>query len=272
MSDFLDTMATAEIDYTPEQQDRPPYFWWHNGDKKSKTPGSFYTKLAELGDAPGDPWQSDDRFDGEEGYSVRALHVAVIGYKMQAFTEEGEGRMKRKIWHAKWEKGRRLYTEVLCFVEGISGPVVWACKGLTGKAITGKGAGILSQYRETLLKEAEKRARKAVPPWSFWLPITSAVDASGKTVYTDTGFGSFVTLPALDWGKRTTDELINQLFVGGDLLADGARIRKEYETWLKTPHTNEASDDGADDEEAPPPPRRNVPQPISEDAEDDMPF
>ncbi len=258
----LDTLTTTTIDYTPETNDQPPRIWWHNGDKKTKTPGSFYTKIDELGEAPGEPWQPDDRFDNEEGFSAKQLNIAIIGHRGQAYRQDGAD--SPRVWLRQYEPGALIYTEVLCLVEGITQPVVWACKGLTGKAVTGKGDGIVDRYKLVLLREVEKQVKKALPPWSFWLPIASEVDQSNKLVFSDTGYGSTITRPRIHWPSTNVKELIDTLFVGKDLLELGASIRTEYKDWFAVRRANEEAE--------PQPvtvPARNVPTPLSEE---DLPF
>lgn len=276
MTNALETLSTLDIDYQTETSDQPPRIWWHNGDKRSKTPGSFYTKLDEIGVEPAAPWQSDDRFDNEDGFATNKLNVAIIGHRSQAFKQDNAD--SPWIWLTKWEKGARIYTEVLCIVEGIDEPVVWACKGMTGKAVTGKGDGIIDRYKTALLREAEKLSKRTLPPWSFWLPIASEVDASGKLVYADTGFGSFITRPRIHWpAGHKVDAVINMLFVGKELIERGAEIRNQYADWFKARRVNDEAPVAAEQEaEEDAPPQRNVPQPLSEDdiptSKFDLPF
>ena len=60
---------------------------------------------------------------------------------------------------------------------------------MTGRAVMGK-TGIFNTYRSGLLREAEQLAGKRLPLWTFWLPISTLVNAKGQVSYTDTGHGS----------------------------------------------------------------------------------
>lgn len=256
---FADQISGATIPQVEMSTDEPPRIWWHNGVKNAKTSGNFYTKETELLHAPNPPWAQVDRFDGEVGFTTERLSIAVIGHRAQAFIRNGKD--TPPTWLTKWEKGAQIYTEMLCFVPGIDGPVVWAMRGLTGKAVTGKG-GILGTYQAGLLRDASKVAGKALPLWTFWLPIATLRDTAGKIVYSDTGHGSTVTPPALYLPKDALDTL----YVGNDMLSEGALIREQYADWFKRRRGNEAA------EETPAAPAyRNAPQQV-EDDEDVPPF
>lgn len=233
----LDTLRTTELDYTPEANDGLPVMWWHNGDKKAKTAGSFYVKADSLYAPPAEPWQPVERFDNEDGFTCDFAHVVVIGYRMQAYRQESKD--APVIWLSQYEAGARFRTEALCIVEGINGLVVWSMKGLVGKAFTARNGGILETYKSTLLRDAATKAGRTLPVWTFWLPITSETDASGKIIYKDTGHGSFVTPPVLAFPTaKSTDELIEEYFVKAEMYRDGAAWHKEYEQWFKARRGN----------------------------------
>ncbi len=231
MSTFLDTMINLDVPTFDDHADQPPRMYWHNGDKRARTAGSFYIKADELIATPDAPWERVERFQDEIGFTASLLKVAVIGYRQQPFVDDKETRTRR--WLTHWEPGALIYTEVLCLVAGIDVPVVWCAKGLTGRAITGKG-GILAQYRSTLLRAAETSAGKPLPPWTFWLPITAAVDAQERPVYTDTGHGSFVTPPILHpQALETSTKIMDRLFVGAQWVQYGVGIRQQFDAWLR---------------------------------------
>jgi hypothetical protein len=254
---YLDDIKDIPVPADAGDYDGPPRMYWHNGNRQAGTGGSFYLKAAELGGVdqePGKPWQACERFQGEQGYSTETLRIAVLGYRAQAFKEDGD----RRVWLAEWTEGARFQTELLCLVQGLEAwaPVVWVAKGLTGKAMTAKGTGVLAQYREALLKPASQEAGRALPLWTFWLPITT-LKKDGAVVYSDTGFKSVVTPPmihpqALDASKA------EKLFVGADLYRLGADIRVEYDGWLRQRRggveaTEQASDELFDDPSGPRP-------------------
>jgi hypothetical protein len=227
MTSFADQITDLAIpDSTPTFAFEPPKIWWHNGVKQAKTAGSFYTRASEFANGLSAPWATEERFEGEQGYSTSALKIAVLAVRSQAMRKykDAEGRDQVE-WLMRWEQGASVYTELLCMMEGYDGPVVLAVKGLTGKAITGKG-GILQNYQNGLLKEAARVAKRSLPLWSFWLPISSK-QSNGKTTYEDTGFGSFVTPPAL----HLPDAPMDALFVGPELIARGAEILNDMIDW-----------------------------------------
>jgi hypothetical protein len=214
-----------------ETTDYPPRVWWYNGVKQIGSPGIFYTKLEEHpGDALGKPWTLSKRPYDEVGYEAPGLHLAVIGARSEPFFAEKDAAGKEtRRYIAQWVKGAKIYTEWLCFVNGMDYPVVLCSKGLTGKAL----AEASKEYRRRVLKPAEREIKRNLPPWSYWMPIATMTDDKGKVVFADTGHGSFVTPPALRLPDLADAALIEKLFVGPDILARGVEVRAEYETWLK---------------------------------------
>lgn len=263
---FADRLADLTIPKTsvPLMTFEPPRIWFHNGDRKSKTAGSFYTKDAEFPGGLGAPWADDDRFDGETGFSTQTLKVAVLSYRSQPFskTQDEQGRDRVKF-EQHWEKGMSILTELLCLIEGNDEPVVWSMKGLTGKAVTGKG-GILQQYKNGLMKDASRLAGQGLPPWAFWLPVASKRTADGKIAYEDTGYGSFITPPALTLPENPLDAL----FGGQDLIDRGEAALHQYPTWAETRRLPQNTVEGEvvyEAAQAQLPPGRNAPQSYTPD-------
>lgn len=225
---FADTIKGIAIPEAAGRTTELPRIWWHNGVRAAKTGGSFYTKQAEFVSGLDAPWAQDERFEGEVGYSTTELKIAILALRQQPFRQEQNpgDKYPRKVWLQQYEPGAKFYTEVLCFIQGYSDVAVWCSDGLTGKAVGGKG-GIVKAYETGLLAEAERVAEQTMPLWSFWLPITTKRTADGKVAYEDTGFGSFVTPPALALPKDALDTL----FVGPDLLERGARVMRQQAKW-----------------------------------------
>lgn len=228
---------TINLSAPTDESTEPPVFWWFNGNKIAKTPGCFYIKEAELASPPAEPWELDTRFDGEIGFSATSLKIAYIAHRAQAFTEDDSGAYKKKVWLKQWEQGARIQTDILCFVQGIEGPVVLSVKGLTGKAFTAKKDSILAEYRAGLLREASRIEGRKLPAWSFWLPISTKLTSAGGVEYADTGYKSVTTPPAL-FIPDLSEQTITDLFVGLDVLRYGDELRIEFDTWLKTQRGN----------------------------------
>lgn len=282
--DFL----TNEAEAAEAEAERPPRMYWHNGEqsKAGDTPGDFYISANDLTDEPGAPWQPKQRFKGEDGYVTETLHIAPILVREQPYRviKGINGAKDTWVWNlGRWQPGERIYTEVLCFVDGIAGPVNLIVKGLTGKAFTGRGT-ILS-LGLAFRREAERIAKKPLPPWAFWLPVSTkryanavlernkTIHAVGDVMFEDTGHGSSVTPPALYLPDGDTAARIAALFVGADTYRLGFEIKERFAAWAEEKRTN----DDAPSEEAMyeaatlPAVGRNVPQPIGE-GEEILPF
>lgn len=218
-----------------------PRIWWHNGDKKTKTPGDFYTRAEYwVGELP-EPWRPADRFDNEAGFSAGVLKILPITYRSQAFLRTEQGGKVRREYLPKWQPGASLHTEILCLAEGVEGPVVWSAKGMTGAAITGRKGGIFAQARQLLIGPAEKALKKKVPMHAFWLPIGVKLK-DGKTDYVMLEQGSVITPPALRLPALEGRDLLNALYTGKALIEEAGALREQYEDWRRELRANQDAD------------------------------
>jgi hypothetical protein len=224
----------AELGDIPGATDlEPGRINWLHGVKQARTPGVFYVKATELSEPPAGPWQPDDRFDNEEGYSTPCLKVAFIGWRSQWFVSDRDAGTFQ--WLADYQAGigAKKSTEFLCLVEGISDPMVISVSGMHKEKPL---VEIIKTYERGLLKQASRLAKRALPRWSFWLPIQNKLTPEGKTMYIDAtdgngkSYGSVVTPPALVLPENP----INALYVGNELLVYGAQVREDYALWFKT--------------------------------------
>lgn len=227
-------------DATERQGEAYPRIWWYNGSKQAGTNGHFYTTQREFEQCP-TGFETVERYDDEVGYKADALRIAIIRRRAQAYTEVRDGGNATKTWHDHYKPGMRIYTELLCLIEGIDEPVVWVVKGMTGQAVTKKRSGLIAQHDELVLKLAAQtwKGGGVVPPWAFWMPIMAPKTDKGKPAYTDTGYGSFVTLPVLALPQMSRDAL-KVLFVGRPLLDEGLRIYHDSAEWFTTMRGNDA--------------------------------
>lgn len=252
---WLETINTIED--LPTGQLTPGVFYWLHGTKQAKLPGCFYVKASEIGDPPSDPWKTDTRFDDEVGFSAPELRIAVIAWRSQWYTQEEQ--KKPKVWLAHYEPGARKHTDFLCFAEGIEAPMMLSADGMNKEKPL---SDLLKSYRSGLLTQASRIARKALPLWTFWLPIRNKLTADGKTHYieaTDSSgksYGSVVTPPTL----YLPEDAMESCFVGEDILRKGAEVAREYANWVDS---KRLAPDIIEGEVLPAlPAPKNVPQPL----------
>lgn len=217
--------AATETAAVSDTSERLPRLGWRNGAKQAKTPGFFYISADDLGaDVPGTPWSEVNIYGEEIGYSATRLRLTTIGHRMQAFlTEDLGGTYPATTWLAEWQPGAKLFTEMLVQVEGLPGIWSWNIKGMTGKAVTGKG-GILEQHKK-FVKAASVAIGAQFSPWAFWVDIGGKTDAKSGPLYEDTGFKSFVTPPTLLVGSDDLLASAQRLFVGK---AEYAELTRQY--------------------------------------------
>ena len=225
-------LATVNAVNPPEfdgQPDALPRVGWRNGAKQARAGGFFYAKADDLLDRPAAPWEPVAIYDGESGYMSERLSVAVISSRSQPFMPEADADGKKRMrWLAQWEPGAQLYTEWLCFAEGLGDyPVILYSKGLTGKAL----ADALRTFRAKVVKPAERMAGRRLPTWTFWMPLATLINDKGGVIYADTGHGSAVTPPALYLPGGNEVAVLDTLAVDETLLALGVSVREEYAAW-----------------------------------------
>jgi hypothetical protein len=236
MSTFATRIATVETPVVHDTTPTTPAIWWYHGNKPAKTPGVFYVKGTALQQEPSEPWTPSQRFEHEVGYETPALHLALITWRQQPYhvveIVSGGTQRKDRRYIAEWEPGAQIHTEIVCLAEGIAEPVVWSFHGMTGRAVMGK-TGIVTTYRNGLLREAEQLASKRLPLWTFWLPISTLVNANGQVSYTDTGHGSLVTLPMLNLPEPPSQTLMDDLFVGEEWVQYGYEVHAQFANWRR---------------------------------------
>lgn len=239
---IFDGIDSVSFEEEYENQGYPRVYWF-NGVKQAQTAGKFYTSAKDYNVELGAPWQSVELFSDGEGYQTEKLSIVPIRKRYQAYFERKEGNRTIKEWlpAGKYEEGARIYTEILCYMQGYDGLVILTVKGLTGKALTGKVGGVFSTFKDTVISVAKETLKKGkkIPPFAFWIPIATERDAKGKVFYRDTGYGSTTTPPALDIkGQVSRDDCV-KLYVGRELLARLADWYKEHDEWRTTYRTND---------------------------------
>lgn len=210
-----------------------PRMYYHNGEKSRTgsggTSGEWYTKASELSAhgaaVNGHPWKPKEKFEGEHGWVANEMRLAPIMTRSQAFVVENDV----TTWLKNYTAGARIYTEILCFVDGISTPMIFCLKGMTAKAIVGKG-GILQSFRKDATVFSADVAM--TPPWTFYVPMCAPLDKNGKPVFTDTGYKSFVTMPVAGGSQPLNGpEDLDKLYVGDEMLATGETIAEVHAAW-----------------------------------------
>lgn len=228
----------------PDNSQQLPRLGWRNGAKQARTNGFFYIKADDLNEAPdGELWEEATVYDDEVGYRAPSARIACVGYRQQAFfVEETGAQYPTTIWLPRYEAGAKLYTELLCWVDGLDELVSFNIKGMTGKAVTGKG-GILHQHKK-MVHDIGKGISASFNVWAFWMQIGGTVDSKGQPLYTDTGYKSFVTLPALVPPDPTLTplQLGETLFVGKEQYADLTSTYHAYKAngWFEQQRGNVA--------------------------------
>ncbi len=262
--DELNTFDAPTSDDT-QQGDGLPRIWWRYGAQPS-VPGFFYTK-AEYYDGAlnyeGSPWIEAEIYDGELGYKAELLRLLPITKRSQPYIENRD--TGRRTFLLRWQEGAQILTELLCFAEGVEGPVVFSYHGAAGQAMDGK-QGIIPAASRALAAEASKLLKKKVGLSAFWLPIGGRLNAKGKTDFVKFPQGSVINPPDLRLPALEGRDLLNACYAGRTTIEAAAALREQYESWRLERRTNEPDQVEA----APVGDGRNVPQPVGADDYDDV--
>jgi hypothetical protein len=240
---------------------------WLSTTKTQGVVGKFYAKQDVVG-AMQAPWEAVERFDDEAGFETSRLRIVPIRKRSQAYTEVTVGGLRSKTWetHYKPNAGMRIYTELLCYVEGYDELVVWPIKGLVGRAVTAKTGSVFSDAK-AVLAEAKKTAKGAIPEFAFWVPIAAPIGPKGKVVTTSTGYGSDVVLPQYDIASDTISrQTCVDLYVGKSMLAKAATAYADSADWARAQRVNEAPTEGFDQGIVSKSIQHNVIKPIEDDS------
>ena len=146
--------------------------------------------------------------------------------RSQAFSVDDVGNY---TWHDHWQKGLKLYTEVVCLLKGFEEPVIFACKGWTAGRVVGAKNSVVSEHNEFVHKIANQTAKAALPPWAFWIPVGGSYNAKGEPLFVEVGNGQQKTQLhdiVLEGIKQPADRaMLTSLYVGKELMEYGLHIR-----------------------------------------------
>lgn len=265
-------MTTPNIQDIPEIPDEQigdglPRIWWTNGDRKAGTPGYFRFNQDIIDEPLSAPWETKvitfENGNTQPSWVTTKLRLLIVAYRQQAYIadRQQDGRTRKTWLDSKYmEKGaanQSVLTEVLCVIEGVPIPFVWAAPAIkTSMAISANG-GIISQI-DGLRELARRTWKLKLNRWAFWAPIKTTLDKDGAIVYEKTP-GKPVTPPRVYIPKA--DPL--SLWVGDDLYRTVYYdVFNQYADWSKQRRGGVEEPDGtpATDE----PQHRNVPEPIDE--------
>ena len=259
---FLDTIDALPAEIPGAAALEPGRLNWYHGVNAGnvKTPGVFYARATAFMDTPDAPWETDNRFADETGYSAAELRIAFIANRSQWFIPAEEQGKPPQRWLQGYEVGAKKLTEYLIMVDGLSEPMVLS---VSGKYKAGPFADILSEYRRGALAQAMRQVRRTLPVWAFWLPIAGKRDASGNPVYLKASdgdgkeYGSIVTPAALV--DRPIPASVEHIVRGG-------QVWEEYREWRDFKRGRDAVIEGVYTVEAMPalPAPKNAPQPLDE--------
>jgi len=242
-----------------EDKDQMPRIRWAHGRKVGKVAefGRWYTKADGM-PTPPDGWQESDLYD-DGGWQSKSMMFVPLIKRSQAFSVDDAGTY---TWHDHWQKGLKLYTEVVCLLKGFEEPVIFACKGWTAGRVVGAKNSVISEHNEFVHKEANKTAKAALPPWAFWVPVGGSYDFKGNPIFVEVGAGQQKTLLhdiVLEGIKQPADRAtLTSLYVGKELMQLGLHIRNGLveDGW----HTKRRGNVAAEQ------PATNTPQPLDDDS------
>lgn len=206
-------------------------FRWNNGMKvgRNASAGMWYAKSeAFVGSLP-TGWARSLAFEGD-GYEAKQIKMLPILKRSQPFTKSGDS----VVWHAEWQAnaGMKMYTEVLCLLEGYDEPLVMTGKGWAASRITHYKRGVFGEQTEYITKPASAQADKPLQPWAFWHTIGGAYSKGGEPVFVEVGSGTQKThlhdIVLVGVNGPADDALLDALYVGDELYEKATKIYTVY--------------------------------------------
>ena len=211
-------------------------FRWNNGLKvgRNGSAGCWYAKSESFHSLP-PHWQASSLY-GEDGYEAVRINMIPLLKRSQPFSVvDGMA-----TWHTEWRPnmGMKMYTEVLCLIEGYNQPLVMTGKGWAASRITHYKRGCFAEQHEYVTSVASKLAGMTLQPWAFWHSIGGAYDKKHEPMFVEVGSGTQKThLHDITLGiaQQATEQEIDALYVGDALYAQATDIYNEYMTaeWHK---------------------------------------
>lgn len=203
-------------------------FRWNNGMKvgRNASEGFWYAKNEAFTHMP-DGWTVSQAFEGD-GFEAKHIKMVPILKRSQPFSVINE----QAVWHAEWRKnaGMKMYTEVLCLLEGYDEPLVLTGKGWAASRITHYKRGCFAEHAELVTGVANRMAEKQLQPWAFWHMIGGRYDTKKQPVYVEVGQGQKTHLHDIVLGVSApaSEELLEQLYVGDELYERATLLYTEY--------------------------------------------
>lgn len=248
------------LQYTQTEQISLSKFWWSHGKKVQKimVPGRFYTSGTMFSTAPSAVWTASDLYS-DDGWETPGIRISPLLKRSQPFTVDSDG-TKTWLQPNEYKKGvTKLYTEILCMMDGHPGPVIMTCKGWTAARICAVKRSVMTDHKSLILDEANKTAKKPLPQYAFWMELGGAYGKDGKPQFVEvskepknelhdiTLYRTHSKSIPAELSKSPDDcrlpadreELIS-LYVGKDMLYEMTALREQYilEGWDKQIRSN----------------------------------
>lgn len=171
-------------------------------------------------------------------YVLGTIHVNVLAYQKLWWIQDGD--QTRYLSKGEYQAGARGKFRIFGLIKelvalGYDQPAVITSSGLNSKAL---GDAVLV-HKNSVVAAASKIAKRAMPLYSFWLPIGAGEKQATRN-------GQYVTPPEPKLGA-ITQELLESLYIGQDLIDIAEQYFAEAQEWAKPPQPV-ASDNGRPEE------------------------
>lgn len=235
-------------------------FRWNNGMKvgRNASAGMWYARSEAFQGSLPTGWSKSLAFEGD-GYEAKTIKMLPLLKRSQPFSKVGES----VVWHTEWQQnaGMKMYTEVLCLLEGYDEPLVMTGKGWAASRITHYKRGCFGEQAEYVTRPASALADKPLQPWAFWHHIGGAFTKGNEPKFIEVGTGAKTHLHdivLIGVSGPADESLIDALYVGDELYAHATTVYNVYvqAEWHKerrksadAPNTSAVSTDAESDED-----------------------
>lgn len=227
MTDFFN----QDFGSIPEEHatgtDLPPLIQWRRGDRESGNEllagGCF--------ELPADRYEVADmetvgvmhKGESKPAYLFKGLHMAVIGWRKDWFTGQGDDRKPVNNYDPNVRAWSRIQAQVL--VKELGGELFMIT--FSGSNSIGF-ENALQQFRQEVVAKAQVKAKRKFPLYAFWMPVGPDDIKEFKK------HGTWATPPKLYLKTPVEkDETIANLYVGNELALRGVELFDEVKAWAE---------------------------------------
>lgn len=216
-----------DFDYVDESAAElvlPPLIQWRRGDLQNQDErlkaGCFELPVERYSVATETPVDVLHGSNPVPAYLFKGFHIAIVGWRKDWFT--GRGKESRPVYTYDPNVPAWSRVQVWVIIKQLNNAQFM----LTFSRSNAMGfESALEQFKRTVIGPASQKAKKSFPLYAFWMPLGPAAPVHYKEQ------GTFATPPKLYLNPPITDETLQKLFVGKDVIELAQSVYPQTKEW-----------------------------------------